>query len=97
MTNLKYLIVCYLKKNVNYLLDIDIKGFFDNLDQKWLTKMLKERVTDKTILRLIGKWLKVGVIEEGKRLGVSYSLCKLPINLISHKAVPGHQRKLQIG
>jgi RNA-directed DNA polymerase len=52
---------------VNYLLDVDIKGYFDHIDHKWLIRMLKERIADRTILRLVGKWLKVGVLEEGKR------------------------------
>jgi len=56
-----------MKGGVNYLLDVDIRGYFDNIDHKWLMKMLKERIVDRRILRLIGKWLKVGVLEEGKR------------------------------
>ena len=56
-----------IKGGVNYLLDVDIKGYFDSIDHEWLMRMLKERIVDRTILRLIGKWLKVGVLEEGKR------------------------------
>lgn len=52
---------------VNCILDMDIKGYFDHIDHQWLIRMLKERIVDRTILRLIGKWLKVGVLEEGKR------------------------------
>jgi RNA-directed DNA polymerase len=55
-----------LKKKVNYVLDADIKGFFDNLDKSWLIKFVEHRVADPRILRLIQKWLNAGVMEEGK-------------------------------
>src|SRR5437588_7886909 len=55
-----------LKKKVNYILDADIRGFFDNLDKRWLVKFVEHRVADPRILRLIQKWLKAGVMEEGK-------------------------------
>jgi retron-type reverse transcriptase len=41
-----------------------IKGFFNNIDHKWLTKMLEERINDKQFVRLIQKWLKAGILEE---------------------------------
>jgi len=55
-----------LKKKVNYILDADIASFFDNLDKSWLVKFVEHRVADPRILRLILKWLKAGVMEEGK-------------------------------
>jgi len=55
-----------LKRKVNYILDADIRGFFDNLDHRWLIKFVEHRVADPRILRLIQKWLKAGVMEEGK-------------------------------
>jgi len=55
-----------LQKKVNYVLDADIKSFFDNLDKSWLIKFVEHRVADRRILRLIRKWLKAGVMEEGK-------------------------------
>jgi RNA-directed DNA polymerase len=55
-----------LKKKVNYVLDADIRGFFDNLDKSWLVKFVEHRVADPRILRLIQKWLHAGVMEEGK-------------------------------
>ncbi|HXM10962.1 MAG TPA: group II intron reverse transcriptase/maturase [Terriglobales bacterium] len=55
-----------LKKKVNYVLDADIRGFFDNLDKSWLIKFVEHRVADPRILRLIQKWLNAGVMEEGK-------------------------------
>ena len=55
-----------LKKKVNYVLDADIRGFFDNLDKSWLVTFVEHRVADPRILRLIQKWLKAGVMEEGE-------------------------------
>jgi len=55
-----------LRKKVNYVLDADIRGFFDNLDKSWLIKFVEYRVADPRILRLIQKWLDAGVMEEGK-------------------------------
>jgi group II intron reverse transcriptase/maturase len=54
-----------LKKKVNYVLDADIRSFFDHLDKSWLVKFVEHRVADPRILRLIQKWLKAGVMEEG--------------------------------
>ena len=50
---------------MNWVLDIDIKGFFDNLDKELLVEMIEQRIADKRILRLIQKWLNAGVIEDG--------------------------------
>ena len=55
-----------LRKKVNYVLDADIRGFFDNLDKSWMIKFVEHRVADPRILRLIQKWLNAGVMEEGK-------------------------------
>src|ERR1700740_2025544 len=55
-----------LKKKVNYILDADIRGFFDNLDKSWMIQFMEQRVADPRILRLIRKWLKAGVMEEGQ-------------------------------
>src|SRR6516162_5706605 len=54
-----------LKKKVNYILDADIRSFFDNLHKSWVVKFVEHRVADPRILRLIQKWLKAGVMEEG--------------------------------
>jgi RNA-directed DNA polymerase len=53
------------RKPVNWVLDADIRGFFDNLDHEWLLKFLQHRVADPRMLRLIQKWMKAGVSEEG--------------------------------
>jgi RNA-directed DNA polymerase len=51
----------------NYVVEADIKGFFDNIDHDWLLKMLAERIDDKAMLWLITKWLKAGVLDtDGK-------------------------------
>ena len=54
------------RKRVNWILDADVKGFFDNVDHKWLMKFIEHRISDKRILRLIGKWLRAGVSEDGE-------------------------------
>src|ERR1700676_1003661 len=54
-----------LKKKVNFVLDADIRGFFDNLDTSQLVKFVEHRVADPRILRLIQKWLNAGVMEDG--------------------------------
>jgi group II intron reverse transcriptase/maturase len=53
------------RKNVNYVLDADIRGFFDSISHEWMLKFVQHRVADRRILRLIQKWLKAGVMEEG--------------------------------
>ncbi len=53
------------KKKVNWVLDADIQGFFDNIDHDWMIKFLEHRIADQRILRLIRKWLRAGVSEEG--------------------------------
>ena len=54
------------RKRVNWVLDADIRDFFNQLDHSWLTKFLGHRIADKRVLRLIGKWLAAGVIEDGE-------------------------------
>ena len=54
------------RKRVNWVLDADIREFFTNLDHHWLAKFLEHRIADQRVLRLIGKWLSAGVIEEGE-------------------------------
>ena len=50
---------------VSTVFETDIRGFFDHLDHQWLMKMLRVRVADPVILRLIGRWLKAGVMVDG--------------------------------
>ena len=56
-----------LTRKVNWVLDADIRGFFDALDREWLIKFLQHRIADRRVLRLIRKWLNAGVLEDGKR------------------------------
>jgi group II intron reverse transcriptase/maturase len=53
-------------RKVNWVLDADIRGFFDNIDHEWLLRFLRHRIADKRILRLIRKWLTAGVSEDGQ-------------------------------
>ena len=55
-------------KKVNWVLDADIRRFYDTLDHGWLVKFIEHRVADRRVVRLIQKWLKAGVLEEGKRI-----------------------------
>lgn len=52
---------------VSYVIDADIKGFFDNVDHKWLVKFLEHKIADKNMVRLIVRFLKSGIMEDGKR------------------------------
>jgi len=54
------------RKRVNWVLDADIRGFFDNMSHEWTAKFIEHRVADRRIIRLIQKWLKAGVSEEGQ-------------------------------
>lgn len=51
---------------VNWVLDADLRDFFMSLDHSWLMKFIEHRVADERVLRLIGKWLRAGVIEDGR-------------------------------
>src|SRR5215468_9288070 len=54
------------RKRVNWILDADIRGFFDNMSHEWMMKFIQHRVGDRRMLRLIQKWLKAGVSEDGQ-------------------------------
>jgi RNA-directed DNA polymerase len=54
------------RKKVNWILDLDVRGFFDNVSHEWLEKFVEYRIADRRIIRLIQKWLKAGVSEEGE-------------------------------
>jgi RNA-directed DNA polymerase len=55
-------------KRVNWVLDADLRSFFDTLKHAWLVQFIEHRVADKRIVRLIQKWLSAGVLEDGKRI-----------------------------
>ena len=60
------LTVAISDKPVSWILDADIKGFFDAVDQQWLIRFLEHRIGDERIIRLVRKWLKAGVLEKGQ-------------------------------
>jgi group II intron reverse transcriptase/maturase len=57
-----------LTKKVNWVLDLDIRGFFDAISHEWLVKFIEHRIADRRVVRLIQKWLNAGVLEDGKRI-----------------------------
>ena len=59
------------RKKVNWVLDADIRGFFDAIDHEWLVRFIAHRIADRRVIRHIVKWLKAGVMEDGKRLATT--------------------------
>lgn len=55
-----------MQNPINYVIDADIKGFFDNVDHSWLRRCLEERISDQKLIRYIVRFLKAGVMEDGK-------------------------------
>jgi group II intron reverse transcriptase/maturase len=60
------LFVGITKQKVNWIIDADIRGFFDNISHSWLMKVLEHRIADRRMLRLLKKWLRAGVSEDGE-------------------------------
>jgi group II intron reverse transcriptase/maturase len=58
--------VVLYKRKANWVLDADIRAYFDNIDHQWLLRFLQHRIADRRLLRLITKWLKAGVMEDGE-------------------------------
>ena len=59
------LVVGIENRAVNWILDADIKGFFDNISHEWMMRFVEHRIGDRRVLRLIRKWLTAGVVEDG--------------------------------
>jgi RNA-directed DNA polymerase len=59
-----------MTKKVDWVLDLDIRGFFDSISHEWLVKFIEHRIADRRVVRLIQKWLNAGVLEDGKRIQV---------------------------
>jgi len=59
------LIVGITTRKVNFILDADIRSYFDTVNQDWLIRFLKHRINDPRMIRLIQKWLKAGILEDG--------------------------------
>ena len=64
-TGVKMLLDQLRNEKFNYVVEADIKGFFNNIDHDWLLRMLEQRIDDSAMLGLIKKWLKAGVLEDG--------------------------------
>jgi group II intron reverse transcriptase/maturase len=64
---LNALAVAIQTRRVNWVLDADIRSFFDTLIHEWLVKFLEHRVADRRVIRLVQKWLSAGVLEDGQR------------------------------
>jgi RNA-directed DNA polymerase len=60
------LFLALYEKRVNFVLDLDVRSFFDRLSHDWLIQFLQHRIADWRVLRLIQKWLRAGVLEDGK-------------------------------
>lgn len=69
---LKYLNICIERKYTNYILDADIKGYFDNINHELIMKALEMHIRDTNLLRLIRRFLKVGIMENGQYLTSEY-------------------------
>jgi len=54
------------KRNINWVLDVDIRGFFDAIDHIWLVKFVEHRIGDRRVIRHLWRWLKAGVLEDGQ-------------------------------
>ena len=82
--------VALTRKRGNYVLEYDIRGFFDNLSHEWLVRFLQQRVADPRVLHLIQKWLRAGVSEDGQwsetKVGVPQGAVASPFlaNLYRH-------------
>jgi group II intron reverse transcriptase/maturase len=56
------------RKRVNWVLDADIRGYFDAISHEWMVKFIEHRIADRRVVRLIQKWLNAGVLEDGARM-----------------------------
>ncbi len=78
---------------VNWVLDIDLRSFFDTIDHEWMMKFIEHRIADKRVLRHIRKWLSAGVLEDGKIWQAQYgtpqggSISPLLANIYLHYAL----------
>jgi RNA-directed DNA polymerase len=55
-----------VRKKVNWVLDLDVRSFFDKVDHDWMKRFVEHRIGDRRIVRLIQKWLKAGIMEQGR-------------------------------
>jgi RNA-directed DNA polymerase len=87
------LVVGIDSRKVSYVLDADIRSFFDEVSQEWLIRFVEHRIGDKRIIRLIRKWLKAGILEDGvvavsdKGTGQGSVISPLLANIYLHYAL----------
>jgi RNA-directed DNA polymerase len=87
------LCVAIHSKKVSFILDADIRSFFDEIDQNWLIRFLEHRIGDRRIIRLIQKWLRAGILEQGvvsvseKGTGQGSVISPLLANIYLHYAL----------
>src|ERR1700722_884740 len=87
------LCVAIHSKTANFILDADIRSFFDEISQEWLVRFLEHRIGDRRIIRLIQKWLKAGILEDGgvtvseKGTGQGSVISPLLANIYLHYAL----------
>jgi RNA-directed DNA polymerase len=87
------LVVGITSRKVSYILDADIRSFFDEVSQEWLIRFVEHRIGDKRIVRLIHKWLKAGILEDGvvtvsdKGTGQGSVISPLLANIYLHYAL----------
>jgi group II intron reverse transcriptase/maturase len=87
------LIMGIASRKVNFILDADIRAFFDSVSQDWLIRFVEHRIGDKRIVRLIRKWLRAGVLEDGivsvseKGTGQGSAISPLLANIYLHYAL----------
>jgi RNA-directed DNA polymerase len=67
-------------RKVNWVLDADIRGFFDTLNHEWLVRFVEHRVADRRVVRLIQKWLRAGVLEDGQRTRSETGTCRAEVS-----------------
>src|SRR6202048_883211 len=87
------LVVGINSRSVNFILDADIRSFFDEVSKDWLIRFVEHRIGDKRIIRLIQKWLKAGILEDGivtvsgKGTGQGAVISPLLANIYLHYAL----------
>ena len=82
---MRYINQTIMTKKVNYVLEADIKGFFDNVNHEWLMKFLENDIEDKRFLRYVRRFLIAGIMEDGKLMESDRGtpqggLCRAPHN-----------------
>ena len=98
---LKYLNICIEKKPTNYILDADIKGYFDNISHELIIKGLETHIKDKNLLRLIRRFLKAGIMENDKYITNDYGtpqgsiLSPVLANIVMYYAIILHIERLK--